>query len=170
MPLHTSSQSYGCSRVICKCESWTTKEAEWQGINAFELWCWRRLLRVPSSQEEIKPVHPKGNQPWIFTERTDAEAEASILWPPDARSQLIGKDSDAGKDWRQKEKRATEDEMTGGHHQLNGHDLNKLWEIVKDREAWCAAVYGVTKSRTWLSDWTELNWTDAPNTVLRPCY
>ena len=75
--------------------------------------------------KEIKPVHPKGNQPWIFIWRTDTEAEAPILWPPDAKSLLIGKDPDAGKDWGQEEKGATEDEMVSWHHWLNGHDFEQ---------------------------------------------
>ena len=78
--------------------------------------------------KEIKPVHPKGNQPWIFTGRTDAETEAPILWPPDAKSQVIGKDPDAGKDWRQGKKGkkgVTEDEMVGWHHWFNGHKLGQ---------------------------------------------
>ena len=104
-------------------------------------------------QEEIKPVNSKKNQPWIFIGRTDAEAEAPIFWPPDAKSQLIGKDPDAGEDWRQEEQGMTEDEMVGWHHWLNGHEFEKLWEIVEDRRAWCVAVHGVAKSWTWLSDW-----------------
>ena len=80
---------------------------------------WRRLL----SSKEIKPVNPKGNQPWIFLGRTDAEAEAPTLWPTDAKSLLIGKDPDAKNDWGQEEKRVTEDEMVGWHHQLNGHEF-----------------------------------------------
>ena len=86
---------------------------------------------------------PKGNQPWIFTGRADAEAEALILWPPDAKSPLTGKDSDAEKDCRQEEKRTTEDEMVGWDHLFNGHELSKLREMVKDREARCAAVGSV---------------------------
>ena len=105
---------------------------------------------------EIKPVNPKGNKPWIFIGRTDPEAEAPILWLPDVKSQLLGKDPDAGKDWRQEEKGATEDEMVGWHHQLNEHDLSKFQEIVKDREAWRAAVHGVVTSQTRLVNWTEL--------------
>ena len=73
--------------------------------------------------KEITPVNPKENQPWIFTGRTDAEAEAPIIWPPDAKSQLIGKDSDAGKEGRQEEKEMTEDKMVGWHHQLNGYEF-----------------------------------------------
>ena len=108
--------------------------------------------------KEIKPV-PKGNESWIFIGRTDAEAETPILRPPDAKSWLIGKDPDAGKDWRQEEKGITEDEMIGWHHWFDGHEFfSKLQELVMEREAWRAAVHGVTKSWTQLSHWTELNW------------
>ena len=93
-----------------------------------------------------KPVHPKGNQPWISIGRTDAEAEAPVLWPPDAKSWLT-EDPDSGKDWRQKEKGAAEDVMVGCHHQLNGMLLSKLWETMKDRDVWYATVHGVTKSQ-----------------------
>ena len=90
-------------------------------------WCFwivvlEKTLESPLDCKEIKPVNPKGNQPWIFTGRTDAESQTPILWPPDVKSRLIGKDPDAGKDWRQKEKGMTEDEMVGWHHQLNGHE------------------------------------------------
>ena len=95
--------------VMYGCESWTIKKAERQRIGVFELWCW------------IHPVHPKGDQSWVFIGRTDVEAETPILWPPDANSWLIWKDPDTGKDWRQKEKGITEDEMAGWHHQLDGH-------------------------------------------------
>ena len=80
-----------------------------------------KTLESPLDSKEIKPVNPKGNQPWIFIGRTDAEAEAPILWLPDAKSRLIGKDPDAGKDWGQAEKGTTEDEMVGWHHRLHGH-------------------------------------------------
>ena len=106
--------------VMYGCESWTVKKAEHQKIAAFELWCWRRLLRVPWT---LQPVHPKGDQSWVFNGRTDAEAETPILWPPDAKSWLIGKDPDAGRDWGQEEKGTTEDEMAGWHHQLDGHEF-----------------------------------------------
>ena len=88
--------------VVYGCESWTIKKTEYRRTDTFELWCWRRLLG--SFYKDIKLVNPKGNQPCIFIGRTDAEAETPILWPPDARSWLIGKDPDAGKDWRQEEK------------------------------------------------------------------
>ena len=84
--------------VMYRCESWTIKKVECQRNDAFKLWCWRRLLRVPWDCKEIKSVHPKGSQSWIFIGRTDTEAEAPILCPPVAKSWLIGKDPDAGKD------------------------------------------------------------------------
>ena len=105
-------------------------------------------------QQEIKPVNPQGNQSWIFIRRTDAEVETPVLWPPDVKSGLIGKDPDAGKDWGQEEKGVMEDEMVGWHHRLNDMNLSKLREIVKDRGDWSAAVHEVTKSWTWLSHWT----------------
>ena len=111
--------------VMCGCDSWTIKKAEHWGIDAFELWCWRRLLRVPWTARRSKPVNPKGNQSRIFIERTDAEVEAPILWSSDAKSRLIGKDPDAGKDWRQEEKGKTEDEMVGWHHWLKGHEFEQ---------------------------------------------
>ena len=94
-------------------ESWTIKKAERWRINAFELWCYKRLLRVPWTAKRSNQLNPEGNQPWIFIERTDGEAEAPILWPPDAKNWLTGKDPDAGKDWRQKEKGMAEDETIG---------------------------------------------------------
>ena len=118
-----------------------------------------KTLESPSNCKEIQPVHPKGDQSWVFIGRTDAKAETPILWPPHANSWLIGKDSDAGRDWGQEEKGMTEDEMAGWHHWLDGHEFEcELRELVMDREAWCAAIHGVAKSWTQLSDWTELNW------------
>ena len=139
--------------VIYGCESWTIKKA-WVPKN----WCfWAvapwKTLESPLDYKKIKPVKRKGNQPWIFIRKTDAEAEAPILWPLDEKSRLNGKDLDPGKDWRQEEEGTTEDEMVGWHHITDSMDmnLNMLW--VKDREAWCSAVHGDEKSWTWLSDW-----------------
>ena len=106
--------------VMYGCESWTVKKAECWRIDAFELWCWRRL-ESPLDCKETQPVHPKGDQSWMFIGRTDAEAETPVLWPPHAKSWLIGKDPDAGRDWGQEEKGTTEDERAGWHHRLNGH-------------------------------------------------
>ena len=89
--------------VMYRCEKWTIKKAEHQRIDSFDLQCWRTLER-PLDSMELKPVNPKGNQPWIFLRKTDDEDESSVLWPPEAKSWLIGKDPDAGKDWGQEEK------------------------------------------------------------------
>ena len=105
--------------VVYGCESWTVKKAERRKTDAFELWCWKRLLRVPWTARRSN--HPEGGQSWVFIGRTDAEAETPILWPPHAKSWLIGKDPDAGRDWGQEEKGTTEDEMAGWHHRLDGH-------------------------------------------------
>ena len=143
-------------------ESWAPKN-----------WCFwtivlEKTLESPLDCKEIQLVNPKGNQSWLFIGRTDAEAEAPILWPPDVKNWPIGKDPDAGKDWRQEEKGTTENEMVVWHHWLDGHDLSKLWELVMDREAWHASVHVMVKSQTWLSDWSLLNWTDGWRNLLEP--
>ena len=140
--------------VMYGCESWIIKKAEHRRIDAFELWCWRRL-ESPLNCEEIKPVYPKGNQSWIFIGR--AETEAAILWPPDGKNWLIGKDPDVGKDWRQEVKGMTEHEVIAWHHQLNGH-----WVWINSRSWWWTGRPGMLQSmgsQRVGHDWvTELNW------------
>ena len=117
-----------------------------------------KTLESPLDCNEIQPVHPEGDQSWVFIGRTDVEAETPILWPPHAKSWLIGKDPDAGRDWGQEEKGTTEDEKSDGITDSMGMSLSKLRKFVMDREAWSAVIHGVTKSQTPLSDWIELNW------------
>ena len=109
--------------VMYGCESWTVKKVEHRKNWCFWTVVLEKTLESPLDYKEIQPVHPKGDQSWVFTARTDAEAETPILRPPDAKSWLIGKDPDAGRDWGQEEKGTTEDEMAGWHHRLNGHEF-----------------------------------------------
>ena len=127
----------------------------WRKLSAKEL----MLLNCGVGEDswEIQPIHPKGDQSWVVIGRTDAEAETPILWLPHVKSWLTGKDPDARRNWGQEEKGTTEDEMAGWHHWLDGLESEWIWELVMDREAWCAAIHGVAKSQTrlWLN-WTEL--------------
>ena len=128
-------QSYGFSSS----HVWMWK-LDYKESWALKNWCFwtlvlEKTLESPLAFKEIKAVNPNGNQSWTFIGRTDVEAEAPILWPPDVKSWLIGKDPDAGKDWGQEKKGAIEDEMVGWHHQLMDMSLSKCREIVKDREA-----------------------------------
>ena len=121
----SSSQSYGFSSChiwmweLDYKESWVPKNSCFWTVEL------EKTLESPLDCKEIQPVHPKGNQSWIFIGRTNAEAETSILWPPDAKNWLMWKDPDAGEDWRWEEKGTTEDEMVGWHHQLEGHEFDQ---------------------------------------------
>ena len=143
--------------VTYGCESRTIKKAERWRIDAFEVWCWRRLLRVlwiarRSNQSILKEISPGCSLEGLMLKLKP------VFWPPDAKSWLIWKDPDAGKDWGQEEKGMTEDEMVGWHHQLNGHEFGWTPGVDDDRKACHAVVHGAARSRTRLSNWTELNW------------
>ena len=134
-------------------------------IDSFELWCWRRL-ESPLDCKEIQPVHPKENQSWMFIGRTDGEAETPVLWPPDAKNWLIGKDPDAGKDWRQEEKGTTEDEMVWWHHQLDGHEFEQALGVGDGQGSLeCCSPWGCKESDTT----EQLNWTELTDTCSWTC-
>ena len=148
-----------------------TKSPYSQSVSSSHVWMWEldhkggwapknrcirtavleNTLESPLDCKEIKPVNAKGNQSWMFTGRTDAETEAPILWPPDAKSQLTGIDSDAGKDRRQEEKGTTEDDMVGWHHQLYGHEFEPTPRDGEGKGSLACAVHGIAKSQTQLS-------------------
>ena len=152
-----SSQNYGFSSShvwmweLDRKKSWVPKNWHFWTVVL------EKTLESPLDCKKINPIHPKGNQSWIFIGRTDAKAEAPILWPSDGKNWLIRKDPDAGKDWRHKEKGMTEDEMVEWHHWLNAHEFEQGLGVDDGQKAWRAAVHGVAKSQTLLSVWTELN-------------
>jgi len=148
------SKSYGFSSSHIQVRELDHKEG-W----ALKNWCFwtvvlEKTLESPLDWKEIKSVNPKGNQPWIFIGRS--EAEALILWSPDAKSWLIGKDPDAGQDWRQEEKRATEDKMVRWHHQLNRHEFKQTQGDSEGQESLVCGSPRVVKSRTRLRNWTAI--------------
>jgi len=150
------------TEVTDGCESWTIKKAEWRIIDAFEM-VLEKILESPLELKEIKLVNPKGNQPWIFIGRTYAEAETPILWPPDVKNWLTGKDPDTGKDWRQEETRTTENEIVGWHHWLDGHEFGQAPGVGDGQGSLgCCSPWGRKES-----DMAELlNWTKLIHHVL----
>ena len=145
--------------VMYGCESWTVKKAEHRRSDAFQLWCWRRLLRVPWTARRSNQSTLKEISPGISLEGLDAKAETPVLWPPDAKSWLIGRDSDAGRDWGQEEKGTTEDEVAGWHHRLNGRE-SEWTPGVGDGQGGlaCCNPWGCKESDTTERlNWTELN-------------
>ena len=153
--LYSQSYSFSSSHVWmweldCK-ESWVLKNWHFWTVVL------EKTLESPLDSKEIQPVNPKRNQSWVFIGRTEAEAEAPILWPPDAKNWFIGKDPDAGKDWRWEEKGTTEDEMVEWFHRLNGHEFEQALGVGDGEGSLVCCSPWITNGQTQLSDWTELN-------------
>ena len=152
-----SSQSYGFS-----CGHVWMWELDCEESSAPKNWCFwtvvlEKTLESPLDCKEIQPVHSEGDQPWVLIGGTDVEAETPILWPPDVKNWLIGKDPDGGKEWRQEEKGMIEDEMVGWHHRLNGHEFEQALGVVDGQGSLaCCSPWGGKESDT--AEW--LNWTD----------
>ena len=153
------------SKMGSKSSSKMGSENSWLVINSslvLKNWCFwsvvlEKALKSPLDCKEIQPVHPKGNQSWVFIERTDVEAEIPTLWPPDVKIWLIWKDPDAGKDWGQEEKGLTEDEMVGWHHQLNGHEFGWTSRVGDGQGGLaCCSPWGPELDTTDWVNWTEL--------------
>ena len=144
--------------VKYRCESWTIKKPEYWRTDAFKLWWWRKLLRVPSDSKVIKPINSKGNQ--YALEGLMMKLKFQYFGHLMRRATSLEKTLTAGKDWMQERKGMIGDEIVGWHQWLNGHEFKQAPGVVMDREAWRAAVHGTAKSWTRLKDWTELNWTE----------
>ena len=149
--------------VMYGCESWTIKKAEHQRIDAFELWCWKRLLRVPWTARRANQSILKKISPEYSLERLMLKRKLPILWPPNAKNWLTGKDPDVGKDGRQEEKGMTEDEMVGWHHQLSGHEFEWTPGVGDGQKSLaCCSPWGLKESETN----EQLNWTELKDNLI----